>query len=54
MTPPLVISVLILAPLMVLAAPLIWWDGYAREKGWIKPDPEELWLLEKNRYRGGK
>ena len=20
-------------------------------KGWIKPDPEELWRLEQNRYR---
>jgi hypothetical protein len=59
MIPPIVIPFLIIAVLAVVLWPVaipvaiaVWWDGYAKDKGWIKPDPEELWLLEKNRYRG--
>ena len=55
MTPPIVGAFLVLAAFAPIPIPM--WiiaeiHDFAMNKGLIKPDPEELWRLERNRYRG--
>ena len=55
MMPPIVIAFLVLAAFSPITIPMwIIAEGHdwMMNKGLIKPDPEELWRLERNRYRG--
>lgn len=51
MMPPIVIAFLVMVALAPITIPMLIIaeiHDFAMNKGWIKPDPEELWRLEQN------